>query len=88
MAKCGLHFYVLPPLYRQSNTIRVSPLQDSCNEAHSPDHTGAGLVVTETSPEAEAEEEAGKVDIMANLFEKLFNLNKKLEEQEDDIFRY
>lgn len=61
--------------------------QDSCNEAHSPDHTGAGLVVTETSPEAEAEEEAGKVDIMANLFEKLFNLNKKLEEQEDDIFR-
>ena len=68
--------------------IRVSPLQDSCNEAHSPDHTGTGLVVTEASPEAEPEEEAGKVDVMANLFEKLFNLNKKLEEQEDDIFRY
>ena len=69
--------------------IRVSPLQDSCNEAHSPDHTGAGLVVTEESPpEAEAEEEDSKVDVMANLFEKLFNLNKKLEEQEDDIFRY
>lgn len=68
--------------------IRVSPLQDSCTEAHSPDHTGAGLVVTESSPEAEAEEEDNKVDVMAKLFEKLFNLNKKLEEQEDDIFRF
>ena len=28
------------------------------------------------------------VDMLADLFEKLFHLNKKLEEQEDDIFRY
>ena len=27
------------------------------------------------------------VDMLADLFEKLFHLNKKLEEQEDDIFR-
>ena len=27
-------------------------------------------------------------DVLAKLFEKLFNLNKKLEEQEDDIFRF
>ena len=45
-------------------------------------------MVTESPPEAEAEEEDTKVDVMAKLFEKLFNLNKKLEEQEDDIFRF
>ena len=73
---------------RQSNISTSLQLQDSCNEAHSPDHTGAGLVVTENPPGAEAGEEDAKLDIMADLFEKLFNLNKKLEEQEDDIFRY
>ena len=61
-----------------------SLIQDSCNEAHTPDHTAeTGLVVTD-NPE---QEQDNRVDGLADLFEKLFHLNKKLEEQEDDIFR-
>lgn len=60
--------------------------QDSCNEAHTPDHTGAGLVVTET-PALDPAAPDTRLDILADLFEKLYHLNKKLEEQEDDIFR-
>lgn len=62
-------------------------LQDSCNEANTPDHTGAGLVVTET-PALDPAAPDTRLDILADLFEKLYHLNKKLEEQEDDIFRY
>ena len=63
-------------------------MQDSCNEANTPDHTSTtqALVVTETPVEGK-EEEDKNVDILADLFEKLYILNKKLEEQEDDIFR-
>merc|ERR1719507_1615519 len=60
--------------------------QDSCNEANTPDHTSdnQALVVTDTqSGEKDEEEEKN----LSDLFEKLFLLNKKLEEQEDDIFR-
>merc|ERR1719400_2030298 len=55
--------------------------QDSCNEAHTPDHTGAGLVVTET-PALDPAAPDTRLDILADLFEKLYHLNKKLEWQE------
>ena len=45
------------------------------------------MVVTETPPEEKEGENDKNVDILADLFEKLYLLNKKLEEQEDDIFR-
>ena len=69
-------------------TLLTLSSQDSCNEAHTPDHTAeTGLTVTET-PDAGVNEEAdNRVDGLADLFEKLYHLNKKLEEQEDDIFR-
>ena len=44
-------------------------------------------MVTETpAPDPAAPDT--RLDILADLFEKLYHLNKKLEEQEDDIFRY
>ena len=63
--------------------------QDSCNEANTPDHTSdnQALVVTDTQPGEKEEEEDKNVDVLSDLFEKLYLLNKKLEEQEDDIFR-
>merc|ERR1719192_574095 len=63
--------------------------QDSCNEANTPDHTSdnQALVVTDTQAGEKEEEEDKNVDVLSDLFEKLYLLNKKLEEQEDDIFR-
>ena len=66
-------------------------LQDSCNEANTPDHTieteTQALVVTETPSAKSDNDNDNSVDMLADLFEKLYHLNKKLEEQEDDIFR-
>jgi len=57
--------------------------QDSCNEAVAElartGETTATVPATVPAP--------GPVDVMSELFEKLFHLNKKLEVQEDDIFR-
>jgi len=65
--------------------------QDSCNEALTTDHT-MGLVVNENSVKGnkdigEISCSDNSVDKMEKLFEKLYFLNKKLEVQEDDIFR-
>ena len=79
---------MISPSKFRNTTHSVFSSQDSCNEAHTPDHTAeTGLTVTET-PDAGVNEEAdNRVDGLADLFEKLYHLNKKLEEQEDDIFR-
>jgi len=68
--------------------------QDSCNEANTPDHTAdSGLIVNENPAYGDHKSEVShisgdkSVDVMQDLFEKLFHLNKKLEVQEDDIFR-
>jgi len=68
--------------------------QDSCNEALTPDHTVEenGLSVNE-SPVTSANKigtqahEEKSDDMMTELYEKLFFLNKKLGSQEDDIYR-
>ena len=44
-------------------------------------------MVTETPGGKSDNDHDNSVDMLADLFEKLFHLNKKLEEQEDDIFR-
>ena len=72
-------------------TLQIFTLQDSCNEANTPDHTieteTQALVVTETPSAKSDNDNDNSVDMLADLFEKLYHLNKKLEEQEDDIFR-
>ena len=70
--------------------------QDSCNEAHlqgtgdSPPPIDSGLVVNENPIHPKTETENGylseNVNVLSELFERLFHLNKKLEIQEDDIF--
>ena len=72
-------------------TLQILKLQDSCNEANTLDHTieteTQALVVTETPSAKSDNDNDNSVDMLADLFEKLYHLNKKLEEQEDDIFR-
>ena len=66
--------------------IKLKLLQDSCNEANTPDHTAETCLVVNENP-VEKNDGDHNLDMLSDLFEKLFHLNKKLEEQEDDIFR-
>jgi hypothetical protein len=78
----------------------LCPLQDSCNEALAGEPILPPPEAALYSPEALAKAArtagagggAGKefeksVDVLEDLFDKLFHLNKKLELQEEDIFR-
>ena len=76
------------------------PLQDSCNEALAGEPILPPPEAALYSPEALAKAARGavsgggagkefekSVDVLEDLFDKLFHLNKKLELQEEDIFR-